>query len=161
MKIITLFLATLLTSLPLFADTPDAETSPTIIKSISPYSVNETMDRFESILKKKGFTIFARIDHQKNAESIDLTMNPAQVIIFGNPKGGTVLMKKDIAVALDLPLRVAVYQTLNNKVVIAYHAPAAMTEPYDLKDHKVIKKVTKGLNKLTKTAISAETKIPE
>ena len=114
----------------------------------------ETMDKFEAIIKKKGFGIFARIDHKKNAQSVNMEMNDAQVLIFGNPKGGTVLMKQDINVALDLPLRVAVYKDSDGKVYIAYHDPVAMTAAYQLKDNKVILKVSKGLDKLTASAIS-------
>lgn len=108
------------------------------------------------LLRKKGFTLFARIDHQKNAESIDLTMNPAQVVIFGNPKGGTKLMNQDIRVALDLPLRVLVYKTDNDKVYISYHAPLVMASNYDLDGHKVIAKVTVGLDKLTSATIAVK-----
>ena len=159
MKISTLCFALLLASFPVFADsksTTDIKESPTLIKKESPYSVNDTMDRFEAIIKKKGFTIFARIDHQKNAESIELDLDPAQVIIFGNPKGGTLLMKTDIAIALDLPLRVAAYKAQDGKVYMSYHAPETMSQAYQLKDHKVINKITKGLDKLTSASIAKE-----
>ncbi|MCK5725931.1 MAG: DUF302 domain-containing protein [Thiotrichaceae bacterium] len=125
-----------------------------IIKKESPYSVNETMDKFVSIIKKKGFTLFARIDHQENAASVDLVMNPAQVVIFGNPKGGTSLMNQDIRVALDLPLRIAVYQAKDDKVYISYHAPIVMASNYDLDGHPLIGKVTEGLDKLTSATIA-------
>ena len=157
MKISTLFFALLLASFSVFADsknTTDIKESPALIKKESPYSVNDTMNKFEAIIKKKGFTIFARIDHQKNAESIGLDLDPAQVIIFGNPKGGTLLMKTDIAIALDLPLRVAVYKAQDGKVYMSYHTPETMSQPYQLKDHKVIDKITKGLDKLTSASIA-------
>ena len=166
MKYIITILAFMLFSLPVLADTTTTkattdsskpEMKSDVIKKVSPYSVNKTMDKFEAIVKKKGFAIFARIDHKKNAQTVDMDMNEAQVLIFGNPKGGTLLMKQDIGVSLDLPLRVAVYQSADDKVYIAYHDPVGMTSGYDLAGHKVIGKVIKGLDKLTSAAI-AETK---
>jgi len=137
-----------------FADSAQDSLKKTLIKKASPYNVSETMDKFENIVKMKGFTIFARIDHKKNAQDAGMEMNDAQLLIFGNPKGGTALMKQDISVALDLPLRVVVYQDANNKVTIAYHNPVAMTASYQLEGNKVIPKITKGLDKLTSAAIA-------
>ena len=59
----------------------------------SHYSAKETADRFESIIKDKGFTVFARIDHQKNAAGVNLTLRPTEVIVFGNPNIGTQLIQ--------------------------------------------------------------------
>jgi len=75
------------------------------------------------------------------------------VIIFGNPKGGTMLMNDDIRVALDLPLRVVVYKE-GDKVYIAYREPVSMVKDYDLEGHKVIGALTEGLGKLTSAAIA-------
>lgn len=147
MKYLITVLSLMIFSLPVMAES-------NVIKKESPNSVAETMDKFEAIVKKKGFDIFVRVDHKKNAKSVDLDMNDAQVLIFGNPAGGTMLMKKDIGVSLDLPLRVAVYQGADDKVYIAYHDPAKMVRGYDLEGHKVIGNVTMGLDKLTSAAIA-------
>ncbi len=124
-----------------------------IVKKESPYSVNETMDKFEAIVKKKGLGIFVRVDHKKNAKTVGLDMNEAQVLIFGNPKGGTLVMKQDMAASLDLPLRVAVYKTDDDKVYIAYHKPIGLADHYKLEGNKVLPKVTGALDKLTSAAI--------
>ncbi len=153
MKNLLLIKALYLSSISAFANSGQDNLKNDVIKKVSPYSVTETMDKFEAIVKKKGFGIFARIDHKKNAKGAGMELNDAQVLIFGNPKGGTVLMKQDINIALDLPLRVAVYKDADNKVYIAYHDPVAMAAGYQLKDNKVIPKVTKGLDKLTAVAI--------
>lgn len=137
-----------------FANSAQNSLKNPLIKKTSPYSVSDTMDKFETLVKMKGFTVFARIDHKKNAQDAGMEMNDAQLLIFGNPKGGTALMKQDISVALDLPLRVVVYQDTNDKVTIAYHNPIAMTAGYQLKGNKVISKITKGLDKLTSAAIA-------
>lgn len=161
-KYVLVLSAALIFSVPAFSNL-HAEVAPMkpvkaatteIVRKASPHSVSATMDKFEAIVKKKDFEVFARIDHQKNAEGAELKMAPAQVIIFGNPNGGTLLMNTDIRVSLDLPLRVAVYQDADDKVYIAYHAPMAMSETYDLEGHKVIAKLNEGLDKLTAAAIA-------
>lgn len=158
MKYLLALTAAMILSAPVFADshaekkTMEAKTD--ITRKVSPYSVAETMDKFEAIVKKKEFDVFARIDHQKNAEGAELKMAPAQVIIFGNPKGGTMLMNDDIRVSLDLPLRVAVYEDKDGKVYIAYREPVAMVKSYDLEGHKVVGALTEGMGKLTSAAIA-------
>jgi len=121
-----------------------------IIKKLSTYSVQETMDKFEGLVKSKGMDVFARIDHAKNATSVDMALAPAQVIIFGNPKGGTVLMQQDISVSLDLPLRVAVFEDAAGQVWLSYHNPQQLKDVYAVsKGQKVLNKVEGALDKLT------------
>ena len=125
-----------------------------IVKKPSVHSVKETMDKFEALVQSKGMSIFARVDHKKNAASIDMKMNDAEVLIFGNPKGGTVLMKQDIAVSLDLPLRVAVYKDQSGKVWLSYHNPQDLKGSHDVAGGaKVLNKVEGALDKLT-TAVT-------
>ena len=124
-----------------------------IVKKSSAHSVKETMDKFETLIKSKGMSVFARVDHKKNAASIDMKMNEAEVLIFGNPKGGTVLMKNDAAVSLDLPLRVAVYKDKDGKVWLSYHNPQALKDSYAVSaGAKVLDKVEGALDKLTTVA---------
>ncbi len=120
-----------------------------IIVKPSAHSVQDTMDKFEKLVKSKGMDVFARIDHQKNAKGVDMKMNEAQVLIFGNPKGGTVLMQKVPGVALDLPLKVAVFKDDAGKVWLSYRNPQALTNDYAVAGVPVIGKVEEGLSKLT------------
>ena len=124
-----------------------------IIKKASTYSVKETMDKFEELVKSKGMSIFARVDHTNNAAGIDMQMNDAEVLIFGNPKGGTVIMKKDPAASLDLPLRVAVYKDNEGKVWLSYHNPQDLKASYDVAGVPVLDNVEAALDKLT-TAVT-------
>lgn len=134
--------------------TPALASAGDIVKKASAHSVKETMDKFEAVVKSKGMSIFARVDHKKNAAGVDMKMNDAEVLIFGNPKGGTVLMQNDIAVSLDLPLRVAVYQDKDDKVWLSYHNPQGLKESYDVAGGvKVLNKVEGALDKLT-TAVT-------
>ena len=132
--------------------TVPAIASADIIKKASAHSVKETMDKFESLVKSKGMGVFARVDHTKNAAGVDMKMNDAEVLIFGNPKGGTVLMKKDPASALDLPLKVAVYKDNDGKVWLSYRNPQDLAADYNVAGVPVLKNVEDGLDKLSTAA---------
>jgi len=128
-------------------------TSADVIKKASAHSVKETMDKFEALVKSKGLGVFARVDHTKNAMGVEMEMNEAEVLIFGNPKAGTVLMKKDPATALDLPLKVAVYKDDDGKVWLSYRNPQDLSADYDLAGIPVLDNVEAALDKLT-TAVT-------
>ncbi|WP_413699110.1 DUF302 domain-containing protein [Psychromonas sp. KJ10-10] len=122
-----------------------------LVKYESQYSVNETADRFENIAKNKGLTVFARIDHQKNASSVDLQLRPTQVIIFGNPKVGTPLMQCEQSVAIDLPQKVLVSEDAQQKVWITYNNPEYLKERHQISGcDQVIDKVSGVLSNLSK-----------
>lgn len=125
---------------------------PTLFEKSSPYSVDETVKRFKAIIAKKGLTHFATIDHQANAQDVGLDMKKAVVIIFGNPKGGTVLMNTDIRMALALPLKVAVVEGRGG-VKIVYRNPATYEIDYLVEGLSMIEKIKKGLDNLTNAAI--------
>lgn len=92
-----------------------------IIDVSSRYSVPETLARLQSILKEKGITVFALIDHSGEAARIGLTMKPTKVVIFGSPKGGTPLMIAAPSVAIDLPLKALVAEDDAGKVWITWN----------------------------------------
>src|SRR5690606_7427853 len=76
----------------------------------SPHSPTETMDKLETIVKDKGLKVFARIDHAKGAESIGESLRPTELLIFGNPKGGTPFMQCAQTAGIDLPLKALVWE---------------------------------------------------
>jgi len=94
-----------------------------IIDVPSRYSVPETLARLQSILKGKGVTVFALIDHSGEAEKAGLTMRPTQLLIFGSPKGGTPLMVAAPRLAIDLPLKALAWQDEQGKVWLSYNSP--------------------------------------
>ena len=124
---------------------------PTLIVKDSKYSVKETVARFTKIIKSKGFTIFAIVDHQANAKSVNLKMPQAVAIIFGNPKGGTLLMNADIRMSLALPLKVSIYEGRGG-VQLVYQNPESYARDFLVEGSPVIAKLIKGLNKLTDAA---------
>ena len=73
-----------------------------IVTVPSPYTVDESLDQIEASARSKGMIIFLRLDQQREAEKVGLTLRPTQLLLFGNPKAGTLLMKASETVALDL-----------------------------------------------------------
>ncbi|RPA31333.1 DUF302 domain-containing protein [Shewanella frigidimarina] len=138
----------------LFAST-HAYSVESLITVESHYSAKETADRFESIIKDKGFTVFARIDHQKNAAGVNLTLRPTEVIIFGNPNIGTQLMQCNQLVAIDLPQKVLVSEDADNKVWLSYNNPQYIKQRHSITGcDEVIDKISGALNTLSIAATS-------
>jgi uncharacterized protein (DUF302 family) len=126
-----------------------------LIRIESSYSAKETADRFESIVKDKGLTLFARIDHQRNASGVNLELRATEVIIFGNPKVGTPLMHCAQEVAIDLPQKVLISEDSNHKVWLSYNNPAYLKERHDIQGcDMVLNKISTVLNKLSTAATS-------
>lgn len=124
-----------------------------LIRIQSDYSVQKTAQRFEQIAQSKGITIFAKIDHKKNAEKVNMSLNPTQVIIFGNPKVGTPLMQCQQSVAIDLPQKVLITEDENKVVSISYNDPAHTQKRHHIKGcEAALKKMSGALNKLSTTA---------
>ncbi|MGA9352578.1 MAG: DUF302 domain-containing protein [Terriglobales bacterium] len=94
-----------------------------IIDIPSPYSVPETLARLQSILKEKGVTVFALVDHSGEAAKAGLEMRPTQLLIFGSPKAGTPVMVAAPSTAIDLPLKALAWQDAQGKVWLSYNDP--------------------------------------
>lgn len=120
-----------------------------LISVESKYSVKETADRFTSILEKKGLTLFARIDHQKNGASVNLELRETEVIIFGNPKAGTPLMQCSQHAGIDLPQKALVWKDVDNKVWLSYNNPEYIKQRHNIQGcEKVIAKIANILSAL-------------
>jgi uncharacterized protein (DUF302 family) len=98
----------------------------------SRYSVPESMVRLEAILKEKGLTIFARVDHSGEAKKVGLEMRPTQLVIFGSPKGGTPLMVAAPSLAIDLPLKALAWQDEKGKVWLSYNSPEYLQQRHGI-----------------------------
>ena len=86
-------------------------------------TVDETVDRLESILAERGLQLFALVDHCGEAAKVGMKMRPTKLLIFGSPKGGTPVMVAAPTIAIDLPLKVLVSEDENGKVWISYNTP--------------------------------------
>jgi uncharacterized protein (DUF302 family) len=103
-----------------------------LISKPSRYSARETMDRLAAVLQSKGMTVFARIDHAAEAEKIGIKMRPSQLLVFGNPKGGTPLMAAAPTVAIDLPLKALAWEDAGGKVWLGYNSPSYLKERHGI-----------------------------
>jgi uncharacterized protein (DUF302 family) len=89
----------------------------------SNHSVDESVERLKNILQSKGVTLFALIDHSGEAEKVGMKMRPTKLLIFGNPKAGTPLMLASPSAAIDLPLKILVWEDDKDKVWLSYNSP--------------------------------------
>jgi uncharacterized protein (DUF302 family) len=109
------------------------------------FPVSTTVDRLEGFLREKGVEVSARINHTAAAAKKNLEMPPAEVLIFGNPAVGTHLMQKHPSVALDLPLRVAVWQEADGTVWLGYHDVEGLASEHGVDHPEIIAAIGGGL----------------
>jgi uncharacterized protein (DUF302 family) len=103
-----------------------------IVDVSSNHSVDETVDRVKSILQSKGVTLFALIDHSGEAAKVGMKMPPTKLLIFGSPKAGTPLMLATPSIAIDLPLKILVWEDTQGKVWLSYNSPEYLAERHGL-----------------------------
>ena len=107
-----------------------------IINKASNHSVDQTVDKLKGILQAKGVTLFALIDHSGEAEKAGMKMRPTKLLIFGSPKAGTPLMLAAPSSAIDLPLKILVWEDNDGKVWTSYNSAAYLQQrhgfPLDL-----------------------------
>jgi uncharacterized protein (DUF302 family) len=96
------------------------------------YSVAETVGRLESLLNAQGIKIFCVIDHSGGAERAGMTMRPTQLVIFGNPKGGTPLMLASPSAAIDLPLKALIWEDGEGKIWLSYNTAEYLKQRHNI-----------------------------
>jgi uncharacterized protein (DUF302 family) len=99
-----------------------------IVNVASQHSVEETVGKLERMLAEKGVKLFALVDHSGEAEKAGMAMRPTKLLIFGNPKGGTPAMIAAPSLAIDLPLKILVWEDAEKKVSISYNSIAYLRE---------------------------------
>lgn len=104
----------------------------------SSFGVDETMDRVEAQLKALDIPVFARFDHGRNAGEVGLELRPAKVVVFGAPKVGTKLMQDNPSIAIELPLRIAVWEDAAGSVWAAFPQMKQLGAEYGMADSPVI-----------------------
>lgn len=125
-----------------------------IINVESPHSVEQTANKLEQVLTSKGMKIFQRIDHSAGAKTASISLNPTELLIFGNPKVGAPLMKCAPTVAIDLPQKAVIWQDNQQKVWISYNDPAYLKQRHNIQGcDEVLVKVSGALSKMTAAAV--------
>ena len=94
-----------------------------IVQKPSNHSVDQTVDKLKNILQAKDVALFALIDHSGEAAKVGMKMPPTKLLIFGNPKAGTPLMLAAPSAAIDLPLKILVWEDTQGKTWVSYNSP--------------------------------------
>jgi uncharacterized protein (DUF302 family) len=94
-----------------------------IVAQPSNHSVDQTVAKVKNTLQSKGITLFALIDHSGEAQKVGMKMPPTKLVIFGNPRAGTPLMLAAPSSALDLPLKLLIWEDPQGKVWLSYNSP--------------------------------------
>lgn len=145
-KIIIATLSILLIATPILA-------ADGVVDVLSAFNVGETADRMEKILDEKGMTIFKRIKHSEGAAKVGIELRDTELIIFGNPKAGSPLMKCQQSVAIDLPQKALIWEDDKSNVWISYNDPNYLKTRHNISGcEEVISKIEKALAGIVKLA---------
>lgn len=143
----------ILTALLIVSIAIPAQAAEGVVNVQSTFTVKETADRLESILIKKGMTIFNRIKHSEGAGKVGIELRDTELIIFGNPKVGSPLMRCQQSVAIDLPQKVLIWEDDKAKVWISYNDPGYLVERHNITGcEEIISKIEKVLAGIAKSA---------
>ena len=129
-----------------------------VVSRQSPFSVDETVDRLEKLLQSKGIQIFARVDHSGEAHRVGLHMNPTQLLIFGNPKGGTPVMVAAPTAAIDLPLKALVWQDDGGLVWMSWNDPEYLRRRFGLSEEAM--RPLSGIPALLESVLNPGSAVP-
>src|SRR5580700_5126979 len=103
-----------------------------IVDVASKHTVDETVEKLKGILQAKGVTLFALVDHSGEAEKVGLKMRATKLMILGTPKAGTPLMVAAPSVAIDLPLKILIWEDAQGETWVSYNSPDYLQERHGL-----------------------------
>ena len=133
--------------------TSPAQAADGLVAVKSPHSAKDTMVRLEDTVKQRGLSVFARVDHTAGAAKIGKTLRPTEVLIFGNPQGGTPLMECEQTVGIDLPLKALVWEDAAGQVWVGYNDPAYLGQRHGAPTCAALENVRKALAGLAQAAV--------
>jgi uncharacterized protein (DUF302 family) len=125
-----------------------------VIAVKSPYDAKETMNRFEDLATQRGLTVFARIDHAAGAARVGKTLRPTEVLIFGNPQGGTPLMECAQSAGMDLPLKALVWEDESKQIWLGYNDAAYIVKRHGAASCPAIGNIDKALSGLAAAVVA-------
>jgi uncharacterized protein (DUF302 family) len=147
------FLSTL-AAIALMTCTTFASAADGLIEVKSPHSAKDTMNKLEDIVKQRGLNVFARIDHSASAAKIGKILRPTELLIFGNPQGGTPLMECAQTAGIDLPLKALVWEDASNQVWLGYNDPAFLAQRHGAAQCPVVANLRKALAGIAEAAVA-------
>ncbi|MER8527958.1 MULTISPECIES: DUF302 domain-containing protein [unclassified Mesorhizobium] len=123
----------------------------------SRFGVAETIDRLVGTVERAGLLVFARIDHAAGARSVEASLRPTQLLIFGNPKGGTPLMQDRQLAGIDLPVKALAWEDEQGKVWLSYNDAHWLAERHGLGDasRNAVAAIAAGMDKVIAAAAGA------
>jgi uncharacterized protein (DUF302 family) len=132
---------------------PSAYAGEGLVSVKSSLGAQETADRLGRLIVERGMTLFNRVDHAAGARKVGMELRFTEVLIFGNPKGGTPLMKCRQSAGIDLPLKILVWEDEAGTVWVGYADPWSLKERHGIAgcDH-VLEKMKKALEKFASDA---------
>ncbi|MBS7807385.1 DUF302 domain-containing protein [Variovorax sp. PCZ-1] len=125
-----------------------------LITLASPRTAKETMDKLEASVKEKGFAVVARVDHAAAATRAGKTLRPTELLIFGNPAGGTPLMECAQTSGIDLPLKALVWSDTAGKVMLSYNDPSYLAKRHNSPDCAAAGNMGKALEGIMKAVVA-------
>ena len=125
-----------------------------LVKHESPHGPQETMDRLKRGVEDKGLKVFARIDHAEGAASVDQSLRPTELLVFGNPRGGTPFMQCAQTIGIDLPMKALVWKDGNGQVWLGYNDPAHIADRHGVSDCGVTDKLGRVLDGVARNAVA-------
>ena len=120
----------------------------------SPYGAIETMNRLEATVKQRGLTVFARIDHAAGAAKVGKSLRPTELLIFGNPAGGTPLMECAQTAGIDLPLKALVWEDDASQVWLGFNDPAFLAQRHGAPSCPAVDNLRKALSGVADAAVA-------
>jgi uncharacterized protein (DUF302 family) len=129
-----------------------------LITISSAFSVRDTIDRLSAKVTSLGLNVFARIDHAAGAAKVSMPLRPTELLIFGNPMGGTPLMQDQQTAGIDLPIKALAWEDANGKVWLTYNDPAWIAERHHLGPNSAsaVKAIATGMATVMSKAPMAE-----
>lgn len=125
-----------------------------LIELKSPLATKATMDRLEDLVKQRGLIVFARIDHAAGAAKINKSLRATELLIFGNPQGGTPLMECAQTAGIDLPLKALVWEDSAGQVWLGYNDPAYLAVRHGAAACPVVENLRKALGGLAEATVA-------
>lgn len=152
---ITMIRALILFSLLAMISSTMAADNSGLISKKSPYSVSQTLDRLEAILKKKEISVVTRWSHDQGAKKAGIPLRPTELLIFGNPKLGSHLFSSRQTAGIDLPMKALAWQDENGQVWLSYNDPAYLAARHQISDRSdTVSKMSAALDTLSNAAIA-------
>jgi len=140
-------------ALPFLISTPAMADENGMISKKSHFSVKETLDKLEAVLKTKKIGVALRWSHDAKAKGVGIPLRPTELLIFGNPKLGSHMFTANQTAGIDLPLKALAWKDDKGQVWLTYNDPAYIVKRHNIKNRSKIKdQMTGALNKLTNVA---------